>query len=82
MNDVNDSTGSSGFKVLQKRSGMPTICIWRIYTLGGEVVQLFEVSIPISKIDGQTINPSTTSKIDLHYDFLLIGIFEGALICG
>lgn len=77
MNDVNDSTGSSGFKVLQKRSGMPTICIWRIYTLGGEVVQFFEVSIPISKIDGQTINVSSTLNFDLHYNFLLIGIFEG-----
>jgi hypothetical protein len=46
MNDIDDSTWSGSFKVLQERTSMSAVSVRGVDAFGRKVVQLLEISIP------------------------------------
>jgi hypothetical protein len=57
---------------------VPPVGVRRIYTLGGEVIKLFKVCIPmiIDELIRMAPSPSSKKSKNIHHDLLLISVFE------
>jgi len=47
MYNIDYRTWSSGFKIFQKGSGVTAVGVGGVYALGGEIVEFFEVGVPV-----------------------------------